>query len=1016
MKSCHRLLVLSLVVVVAVTAALGASGEGTRRVRFTTHEGSWLSFDVSPDGRWIAFDLLGQLWTLPIEGGVARPITDAVGDSAEFLDPVIAPDGRSVMAHGEFRGRIAIVATPADSGKTRFIAPDVPVRGTGLAFHSPVWSRGGSHLLVARPDTGAGLTLVEREIRTGAQRVVNLPGLPPGEVESPAYSPDGRTIYFSAIPRNAGTYPGAGRIWRVGADGGTPAPFSPADRLARAAAPSPDGRAVAYLVIDSTNITQVWVQGVADSVGTPVTDEPEVAPTRVRWLPGSDALVYTARGRLWRLDLATRARREIPFSATIDFQRREAALAPIRFPAPGEDRAVTYASGYALSPDARSVAIIALSRLWIAPVAPGARAHEIVSVPAQSAAPEWSPDGRHILWWAGPVWDEQLFVTDTVTRSTRRLLALPGFERNGTWSPDGRRVAYASATTDSGGRLVIRLRAVAVADTSVSVPGATQDLGPLGSPWPEGAPQWSPRGDAVLMVEQPGNRRARGASLRFLDGSAVRAVSGIPADAIWVRWLPGDTLAFVRDFRVWKAPFDPAAGRVGAAQPVADGPMGIRAASRSGAVLAIGPDGLRLLRSDGPAVAIGRPVHYTVPARPSLLVHNVRIIDGTGTPASAPRDILVRDGRIARIAAAGTLRAPAGASVLDGEGRVAIPGLIDLHAHHQTAAALRGQLYFGVTTMRRLGGAYQGWAENVASGTWLGPRLVEGMMAVLTDEPPLWQEEPSAATEHEDTTRLGRVLALATAAGTGLVKIHSVFGWALMNRTVELAHQRGTRVTGHCGYPLTLVAAGIDAKEHLGWQCSVHDGGIWYDDLVQLYARSGVAIVPTRALFSNSHRTRGAPQPPTPEVAALFGPTELREVTNRSLSFASRITPGNAADLRNQTDALGKLRRAGVLLGAGSDFERPDGMQYELEALVEASLTPLEAIAAATGNAARIMGAQAEIGRIAPGLLADIVLLDADPTVDIRNARQVWAVIQGGRVVDRQALVRSAWDAAASRR
>jgi hypothetical protein len=290
------------------------------------------------------------------------------------------------------------------------------------------------------------------------------------------------------------------------------------------------------------------------------------------------------------------------------------------------------------------------------------------------------------------------------------------------------------------------------------------------------------------------------------------------------------------------------------------------------------------------------------------------------------------------------------------------------------------------------------------------------MMAVLTDEPPLWQDDPSAATEYEDATRLGRVLALATATGTGLVKIHSEFGWALMDRTVQMAHERGTRVTGHCAYPLTLIAAGIDSKEHLGWQCSVHDGGIWYDDLVQLYARSGVAIVPTRALFSNSHRTRGTPQPPTPDVAALFGPTELREVTNRSLSFLGTwITPGNAADLRNQTDALGKLRRAGVLLGAGSDFDRPDGMQYELEALVEASLTPLEAIAAATSNAARIMGAHAEIGRIAPGLLADIVLLDADPTVDIRNARRVWAVIQGGTIIDRQALVRPDWDAAATR-
>src|SRR5262249_17747010 len=115
--------------------------------------------------------------------------------------------------------------------------------------------------------------------------------------------------------------------------------------------------------------------------------------------------------------------------------------------------------------------------------------------------------------------------------------------------------------------------------------------------------------------------------------------------------------------------------------------------------------------------------------------------------------------------------------------------------------------------------------------------------------------------------------------------------------------------------------------------------------------------------------------------------------------------PANTLDLGHALDAARKLHRAGVLLGAGTDFERPDGLQYELEALVEASLTPLESIAAATSQAARIMGASAKRGRIAPGVLGGSVILDADPTHDIRAGRRVWGVVQGGVVIDRQQLV-----------
>jgi hypothetical protein len=86
------------------------------RVRFTTHEASWLSFDISPDGRSIVLDLLGQLWRLPARGGVARPITNAVRDSAELLDPAFALDGRALIVHGEYRGQFSTFSCRRPAG------------------------------------------------------------------------------------------------------------------------------------------------------------------------------------------------------------------------------------------------------------------------------------------------------------------------------------------------------------------------------------------------------------------------------------------------------------------------------------------------------------------------------------------------------------------------------------------------------------------------------------------------------------------------------------------------------------------------------------------------------------------------------------------------------------------------------------------------------------------------------------------------------------------------------------
>jgi imidazolonepropionase-like amidohydrolase len=113
-------------------------------------------------------------------------------------------------------------------------------------------------------------------------------------------------------------------------------------------------------------------------------------------------------------------------------------------------------------------------------------------------------------------------------------------------------------------------------------------------------------------------------------------------------------------------------------------------------------------------------------------------------------------------------------------------------------------------------------------------------------------------------------------------------------------------------------------------------------------------------------------------------------------------------DLRRAREMVARLSRAGVTLGTGTDvWEIPTGVHMELEQLVAAGLTPVQAIHAATGDAARILGAEKDLGTIEVGKWADLVLLDADPLSDIRNTRRIWLVMHNGHIVDRAAILKT---------
>jgi Tol biopolymer transport system component/imidazolonepropionase-like amidohydrolase len=970
-------------------------------ITIRTSEGTTLGFDLSPDGRSIVLDLLGQLWLIPATGGKANPITDAVRDTAEDLDPSFSPDGRRVVFRGERNGRTGLWLLSLDSGGpsqlTQLSNPD------GYEGH-PAWSPDGRTIAFARavpPDStnkSGHFAIVLLDVGSGTMRELSITGLTRPFVSDPVWVRGRKEIAFVA---RAPQRERGGRIWIVPAEGGQATPLTEESVQALAPTFTADGRRMAYFAPDSAGRTQVWVQEIASqgaAGGSPirVTNHTDVTATRIRWVPDGSALLYSGDGRLWKVAVPGAQPQEIRFTAELSINRPRQMLPQARFPEPGQKSLARGFMGLALSPDGRRIGMLALGKLWIIPIGGSPRA--VADVPFEATSLAWSPDGAEVAWSAGVAEQEDLFATILATGATKRVTALPGREVNPSYSPDGRHLAFVHAS-DDGVLRIMDARAINVSD-----PAQTKSLGSIGLKWTS-APQWSPESDG-LLVSGPAELGQVG-SATFISLSGQRqTLTRFPDAPIFLQWTPQHTIVFVRHDRLWQAPFD-RAGMLSEPKPIGTAAALYESSSRDGTLLFVSAGGLRLRSPDGREQSVGWPISYTPPVPEPMLIRNVRIIDGTGAPITSPRDILIQQGRIKRIAPVGSL--PAGAArVVDAGGRVVIPGLMDLHAHVYRPDLLPGYLYFGVTTVRDQGASMApmvAYADAMAAGVLPGPRVGYGGFQFYSDWP--FDEEQGRGIEPEaDEGHIKRAVDLAEAFGAQHIKTRTFRRWDINARMITEAHSRGMRATGHCSHLLPLVASGMDAKEHMG-SCESRGNTYMYEDLIQLFRAAGIGVVPTLTYFDFALRinVRPALLDEDPELAPFMPARE-------NFDWMIKLNPAQRKEglqdpKHAREGAAAKLSRAGVTIGTGTDiWQIPTGVHMELEQLVAAGLTPAQSIHAGTGGAARILGADKDLGTIEVGKWADLVILDADPLSDIRNTRRIWNVVHNGRVVDRAAILK----------
>ena len=422
---------------------------------------------------------------------------------------------------------------------------------------------------------------------------------------------------------------------------------------------------------------------------------------------------------------------------------------------------------------------------------------------------------------------------------------------------------------------------------------------------------------------------------------------------------------------------------------------------------------------------------------------HARVIDGTGAAAKPNQTLILRDGNIAAMGDDGKVDVPAGALVMDLAGKSVIPGLVMLHEHlfYPSGPGVYGnyvesftRLYLagGVTSMRTAGNM-NGYGElaikraiddGTKPGPWLdatapyleGPGLPLGQVRALKDaadarrEVNFWADE--GATSYKAYMHITRD-ELAAAA--------------------KAAHARGFKITGHlCSVTYReAAAAGIDDLEH-GFLASsdfvadkkadecpagpvvqqsllaVDLKGAPFTSLVADLVKRKVAMTSTLTIFETF--TPGRPMPPGQDVLT----PQLKEQFEQRFAATQRSTTSVYAALFPKAMAMEMaFYRAGGLLVAGTDPTGGGGVipgysdQRALELLVEAGLTPLEAIKVGTFNGATYLGRNDRVGSLAVGKQADLVVIAGDPSARIADLRNVELVFRQGVAYDPAKLIAS---------
>ncbi|WP_164156559.1 amidohydrolase family protein, partial [Sandarakinorhabdus rubra] len=957
----------------AASSAQPGKVGASRRALVTVEDVTNVALALSPDGRTLAFDLLGLLWTLPVGGGQPRRLS---GEFDDLAQPDWMAGGQRLVFQSYRSGHFHIWSCAADGSDWR-------QHTDGLHDNREVRASPDGRWLAFSSDRADGRYAIHLlDLANGSVRMLSRGSSQDSE---PCWSPDSRRVAYVAdgnrllVTDLEGTTTEAAAVPRS-ADRTRPSEI-------RAPGFAPDG-SLAWSVVSAGAVTMMWR-------GKPVIEGEDLYPFRPAFA-ADGSLIHAATGKI-RRRAPDGSSRVIPFRTQVPVvtpsYARHRQLADPAAP-PAGPQPVMGIHAPQLSADGRRVLLRALNDIWLLDVGGGAR--RLVADAAFKCDPAWSPDGRSIVYASDRGGTLDLWVRDIASGQDRQLTDLKGQAAvSPSWSLDGSQVAFldqsgALHTVDvASGRVQRRYDAL----------------------WEPGRPTWSPDGRHVAMAAfRPTTPRYREGYSEIL---VIDLVTGRgryhavgPGKSIATRgddgpvWSPdGCHLAYVMGSTLWVLPVDASGTPTGApkqiTREVTDAPTW---RGDSGALLYLNNGRLRLVGLDGGAPAtIPCPISWAAPRLPArTIVRAGRWWDGSSDAYRGAADVVIEGSRIAAIQpASGPL--PSADVVIDGRDLTLIPGLIDMHTHRQMQGYGYGDrmdrlfLAMGITTTRSPGcPAYQmvEAREALASGARLGPRHFACGEAV--DGSRIFYNFMRPVTE---PGQMALEMERARALGYDMIKTYVRMTHKVQAEVTAMAHAMGLHVASHYHYP--ALNSGVDCTEHLGatsrygYSRTITALGAGYGDVNGLFAAAKAARTPT--LFgAGVLMGEDDSLPSDRRVRSLMPAWDLAKLDARVAAIRSGDPAPQLAVLRRNVEQIKATLALGHHLIAGTDAPIDFvaiSLHLNLRAMTRFGVRPVDALRTATGHAGAFLAEP--VGEVARGKLADLLLVGGDPLADVAAAADV---------------------------
>jgi imidazolonepropionase-like amidohydrolase/Tol biopolymer transport system component len=1017
-------------------------GMQTRQIRIDTAEGSWMNVDVSPDGRTIAFDLLGDIYTMPITGGMPRRIAEGL---AYEHQPRFSPDGRRIAFTSDRGGGDNIWIMNVDGSDKRQLTKE-----DFRLLNQPSWSPDGRFIIAKKHFTtgrslGTGEVWLYHVSGGGGVPLVKKPNeVHQKELGEPIYAPDGKSFYYTRnvtpgpifeYAQNSNTdlfdieryEMDTGEVTKaVSGVGGSVRP-----------SPSPDGKKIAFVRRERTR-SKLYVKDLASGEERKVYDalDQDVQETwavtgvypNMAWTPDSRSLVFWAGGKIRRVGADGSGAADIPFRVSdtrvvIDATHPQVEVAPDRF----TTKMPRWAT---VSPDGREVVFETLGKLWIKPAAGGAARRLIRGDENEMELyPSWSRDGRNIVFVG---WTDQglghIRTVPAAGGAARDVLTQPGHYARPSFSPDGKTIVFEQG---KGGYLTSSRWSENAGIYRVAATGGT----PVRVSRDGEEPHYGADNDRLFMLVNANNKRQLIST--DLNGQAKRVHSTGDMVNDYSVSPDGQYLAFRQNYQAFVMPLMPGTQDVGADEK--GGPLPVtRVSGDGGDFIHWSQGGRRVHWSMGPTLYTADTAalfalapqgkdapKFQAPRTGLDLSMDVAADKPTGTVAlvgakivtMADRQggiipdgvVLIRGDRIVAVGPRGQVAIPAGAKTVDVSGKTIVPGWVDAHAHGpqgeddlvpQQNWSDMANLALGTTTKHdpsaRAAQIFVA-SEMQRAGKILAPRIFStGEIIYGAKSPDVYAE----INNFEDALQHVRRL---KAEGARSVKNYNQPRREQRQMVVAAAQREGVEVVPEGGslytMDITLVQDGNSTLEH---NIPLR---VMYDDVVQFWSQTKTNYTPTLVV------TYGGPAGDPywrqhtdvwkHPLLSRHAPPGLLQSQNVRRVMAPEEDYVDADSAREAK----KLADRGVQVSIGAHGQQAGlGPHWEMWSFVRGGWSPIEALRAATIMPATSLGYQKDVGSLEPGKLADLVVLDADPTVDIRNTDKVRQVMLGGRLYDSATL------------